>query len=1128
MKLETLHPSPNAAFFKRSFYMRWGLLTFLSATSVLSTVSRAQLAPATGAADAKGVNPPVRAVPLPPEVGRGVPAAAPDSDLYAITQLSPFQVNESQDRGYFASSTLSGTRLNTSLADVAASISVVTKQQLADTAATDINDIFKYEAGTEGIYQWTSFSINKGDATDEIAANPTGATRMRGLSAANVSTSGFATALPFDTYNVDAVEITRGPNSSLFGLGNAGGSVNIIASRANLNRETTSFGSRGDSYGGYRANFDVNRPIFKHRLALRVLGLYDEKAFERKPSADVTRRLQLALTARPLANTTLRGSFESYRNFNQRPNSTTPRDMTSDWVTSGRPTYDPFTQTVHFGDGRPAVGPVTTAQQPALLPFSIATFDSLFFGRPSWYIDRGRLQLYTINGLPATSGTAFGPDSTSTAVPYLLQNSTFYLRNTATYPLYLTRGITNRSLYDWTSINLLAPNYAAVRGETSSLELEQFFLRTSRQTLALQAGWLNERMATRDRSFLAKAESGKNQVYIDINEKLLDGTVNPYLLRPYLYGTQPIFRRNTNNNEFYRGTLAYQLDFSMERDWRRWLGRQNFTGYGEYRSNRSGNLGFSDGIVSTEAWMQPISPSMNRTGGSFRINPRFYVGGPNGGRVEYAPARAPEPAGTYPLRYFNRAQQQWIDEPVEVGSFYTSGTYSRRLLGTTGAIWQGSFLQGRVLPLFGARQDSNRTRQGNRAVAPSGATLGFFDTSNLSGYDQNDWLQRRGTTTNAGLVVKALKWLHLTYSQSNSFNPSTPVYDVYWQPLPDPRGRTRDYGFDLELFRDSAGRPRLNIRAKQYETIDSGRSTGDIPTVVVRTLRLDYYPDGAASFPELEQFFRDELTKLHPNWSTTETTAEVVRLMGVDPHIGSAENSARGDADNATSRGKEIEIAVNPVPGWTLKATVTQAQSFNGLVSEKLQSYLKSRLAVWTSARSPYDGSPYWNGNYRIAGNTPESYYTQSILGPLRLAVASQGKRRTQTREWRANLVTNYQLASITDQRWLKRLSVGGALRWESRGSIGFHGAPADADGIVRALDPNQPVWDKARYYIDLMASYDLRLFRDRIRARLQLNVRDVLEDGRLQPLAVNPDGRPWAYRIIDPRQFVFSATFSL
>jgi hypothetical protein len=71
-------------------------------------------------------------------------------------------------------------------------------------------------------------------------------------------------------------------------------------------------------------------------------------------------------------------------------------------------------------------------------------------------------------------------------------------------------------------------------------------------------------------------------------------------------------------------------------------------------------------------------------------------------------------------------------------------------------------------------------------------------------------------------------------------------------------------------------------------------------------------------------------------------------------------------------------------------------------------------------------------------------------------------------------------------------------------------------------------VWDKSRSYVDLMAGYDLRWFKDKVRARLQLNVRDVLEDGRLQPLGVNPDGRPWAYRIIDPRQFVFSATFNL
>jgi hypothetical protein len=60
------------------------------------------------------------------------------------------------------------------------------------------------------------------------------------------------------------------------------------------------------------------------------------------------------------------------------------------------------------------------------------------------------------------------------------------------------------------------------------------------------------------------------------------------------------------------------------------------------------------------------------------------------------------------------------------------------------------------------------------------------------------------------------------------------------------------------------------------------------------------------------------------------------------------------------------------------------------------------------------------------------------------------------------------------------------------------------------------------------MTAYDLRFMQNRIRARVQLNVRNVFEDGRLQPIAVNPDGSPWAFRIIDPRQFILSCTFSL
>ncbi len=126
------------------------------------------------------------------------------------------------------------------------------------------------------------------------------------------------------------------------------------------------------------------------------------------------------------------------------------------------------------------------------------------------------------------------------------------------------------------------------------------------------------------------------------------------------------------------------------------------------------------------------------------------------------------------------------------------------------------------------------------------------------------------------------------------------------------------------------------------------------------------------------------------------------------------------------------------------------------------------------------------------------------------------------------NFVTNYRLAGITEHPILKNLNVGGAVRWEDQASIGFYGAAPDADGIVRSLDPAKPVWDQARAYFDLQSGYDLKLFAGKVRTRVQLNVRNLFESGRLQRVSVNPDGGAWAYRIIVPRQFILTATFSL
>jgi len=44
-----------------------------------------------------------------------------------VVQLSPFEVSAEKDTGYRATGTLAGTRLRTELRDVAASVSVITK-----------------------------------------------------------------------------------------------------------------------------------------------------------------------------------------------------------------------------------------------------------------------------------------------------------------------------------------------------------------------------------------------------------------------------------------------------------------------------------------------------------------------------------------------------------------------------------------------------------------------------------------------------------------------------------------------------------------------------------------------------------------------------------------------------------------------------------------------------------------------------------------------------------------------------------------------------------------------------------------------------------------------------------------
>ena len=299
------------------------------------------------------------------DLGKPITVVAPDSVApkppEEIVALSPFEV-VSDDKGYYSANTMSGTRFNSKLEDLASSITVVTKEQMSDFAMLDINDIFNYTANTEGTGTYTDFQINRnGDTQDNVMANPTNANRVRGIASANYAFNNIQTMsrVPVDPMGIDSVEVSRGPNANIFGLGNPSGTLNMVPSSANTSRDFTTASARADSYDGYRGTLDANRVLIKGQLAVRGQAVFQHDGFQRKPSGVNTERYNGMIKYQPFKKTSITAGMSYYDSNGNRPNFVPPRDNVSYWVASGKPTWDPIAQVVHL-NGQ-TLGPFTTS-----------------------------------------------------------------------------------------------------------------------------------------------------------------------------------------------------------------------------------------------------------------------------------------------------------------------------------------------------------------------------------------------------------------------------------------------------------------------------------------------------------------------------------------------------------------------------------------------------------------------------------------------------------------------------------------------------------------------------------------------------------------------------------------------
>ena len=82
-----------------------------------------------------------------------------------------------------------------------------------------------------------------------------------------------------DTFDVERVEVLRGPQATMFGSATLGGAVNYIASRAQLNEfsgrlEGSLSNTKHAGDPGYTAKAMVNIPLIQDTLAVRLVGSY--------------------------------------------------------------------------------------------------------------------------------------------------------------------------------------------------------------------------------------------------------------------------------------------------------------------------------------------------------------------------------------------------------------------------------------------------------------------------------------------------------------------------------------------------------------------------------------------------------------------------------------------------------------------------------------------------------------------------------------------------------------------------------------------------------------------------------------------------------------------------------------
>jgi catecholate siderophore receptor len=162
---------------------------------------------------------------------------------------------------YGVRSTSTATKTDTDVKNVPQALTIITSAQIGDQQLRSVSDLLNFVPGA---------SYNSGEGNRDTLV-------LRGNSStADFFVDGVRDDVQYfrDFYNVERVEVLKGPNAMIFGRGGGGGIFNRVLKRPTLS-PSRGVSSSADGWGGVRFTGDVDQPV-SGNVGVRLNGMYED------------------------------------------------------------------------------------------------------------------------------------------------------------------------------------------------------------------------------------------------------------------------------------------------------------------------------------------------------------------------------------------------------------------------------------------------------------------------------------------------------------------------------------------------------------------------------------------------------------------------------------------------------------------------------------------------------------------------------------------------------------------------------------------------------------------------------------------------------------------------------------